>query len=121
MSPSTTGADSLSGAGGDDLLIGGGGADLLSGGTGQDTLRGGAAADTFIFATGFGQDRVSDFVAGTDVVDLGGLDTIISFDDLLADHATQVGRDVVIEGEGGDVLILQNVSLAALGADDFLF
>jgi Ca2+-binding RTX toxin-like protein len=115
------GADTLSGAAGDDQLNGSGRADALSGGTGNDTLRGGADADTFIFATGSDEHRVLDFVAGTDLVDLSGLDVITSFDDLVADHARQVGRDVVIEGEGGDVLILQNVSLSALGADDFLF
>jgi Ca2+-binding RTX toxin-like protein len=114
------GADSLSGGAGNDVLNGRDGADILSGGTGEDVLRGGAGVDTFVFATGFGSDTVADFLIGTDVVDLTGLDAITSFEDLLADHATQVGRNVWIEGDTGDILILNNVSLLALDSGDFL-
>jgi Ca2+-binding RTX toxin-like protein len=115
------GADTLIGAAGDDRLLGRDGADVLSGGTGQDSLRGGSGEDTFVFVSGFGKDTVLDFIAGTDVVDLAGFDAVTSFDDLLADHATQVGRNVLIEGDNGDLLVLRDVSLSTLTADDFLF
>ncbi len=114
------GADTLIGAAGDDRLVGQDGADVLSGGTGQDILRGGSGEDTFVFASGFGKDTVLDFVVGTDVVDLTGFDAVTSFDDLLADHATQVGQNVLIEGDNGDLLVLRDVSLSTLTADDFL-
>jgi Ca2+-binding RTX toxin-like protein len=116
-----SGNDTLNGAGGDDQLNGRGGIDLLSGGTGNDTLTGGAGADTFVFATGFETDVVQGFAAGTDQIDLSGLEVVTSYEDLVADHMVQVGSDVVITGENGDVLILVNVSLANLTADDFVF
>jgi Ca2+-binding RTX toxin-like protein len=115
------GADSLSGADGDDQLFGQDGNDILSGGTGSDLLRGGAGADTFIFATGFDRDVIADFTSGADLIDLRGLDTVGSLDDLLANHVRQVGSDVWIDGGAGDVVILRNLSVSVLGADDFLF
>jgi Ca2+-binding RTX toxin-like protein len=115
------GADSLSGDFGADRLIGGAGNDLLSGDQGADILIGGAGEDTFVFSTGFGRDRVDDFVDGSDVIDLRSLDAITSFDDLVANQLKQVGQNVWIEGDGLDTLILRNVSLSTLSSDDFLF
>jgi len=77
-------ANSLYGGGGNDTLSGGGGNDILTGGTGVDVLIGGDGADTFVFAAGdssaaSGQhDRISDFVSGTDHIDLSGFDAISS-------------------------------------------
>lgn len=85
------GNDSLNGGTGDDLLTGGDGADRLVGGDGNDTLRGGfdidvltggIGGDRFVFAArsdlqaaaGTGSERITDFVAGVDVIDLSGLD-----------------------------------------------
>jgi hypothetical protein len=64
------GSDALSGGGGNDGLKGGSGRDTLTGGTGNDTLtgesgndtlNGGLGADTFVFAGGFGVDKINDF------------------------------------------------------------
>ena len=74
----------LSGGGGDDTLIGGAGNDRLIGGSGVDNLTGGSSGDTFVFLLGdssaaSGQhDRITDFLSGTDRIDLSGFDAISS-------------------------------------------
>jgi serralysin len=73
----------LIGGAGNDTLIGGAGNDRLVGGTGVDTMTGGGGADTFVFLLGdspaSGQhDRITDFVSGTDHIDLSGIDAISS-------------------------------------------
>jgi serralysin len=74
----------LSGGGGADTLIGGAGNDWLIGGSGVDNLTGGNSGDTFVFLLGnssaaSGQhDRITDFVSGTDYIDLSGFDAISS-------------------------------------------
>ena len=72
----------LSGGGGNDTLIGGAGNDRLIGGSGVDNLTGGSGGDIFVFLLGnssaaSGQhDRITDFVSGTDDIDLSGFDAI---------------------------------------------
>ena len=65
------GNDSLQGDAGDDIILGGIGNDILSGGVGNDTLTGGAGSDIFAFK-GAGRDVVTDFVHGTDLLDISG-------------------------------------------------
>ncbi|MFM7273920.1 MAG: calcium-binding protein, partial [Gammaproteobacteria bacterium] len=66
------GDDTLFGAAGADRLEGGDGADVLRGGKGNDVLVGGAGADVFLFdaALAGNKDSVSDFVPGTDGLQL---------------------------------------------------
>ena len=64
-----SGADTLCGGDGDDTLIGGAGADELTGGTGADVFRY-APGDS---PTG-GADRITDFLSGTDKIDLSAID-----------------------------------------------
>ena len=68
-------ANVLSGLGGADKLAGGRGDDVLNGGQGDDMLSGGTGNDRFVFAPGFGDDRISDFGAGgaRDMIDLSAL------------------------------------------------
>jgi Ca2+-binding RTX toxin-like protein len=80
-------ANVLMGLGGNDTLNGGGGADTMIGGAGADTLTGGAGNDTFVFnATGDSSpaapDVVTDFLHGTDKIDLSAIDanTSLGFD-----------------------------------------
>jgi serralysin len=74
----------LSGGGGNDTLIGGAGNDRLIGGSGIDNLTGGGSGDTFVFLLGdssaaSGQhDRITDFLSGSDHIDLSGFDAISS-------------------------------------------
>ncbi|HEX8525889.1 M10 family metallopeptidase C-terminal domain-containing protein, partial [Allosphingosinicella sp.] len=64
------GHDSLSGGAGNDLIDGGAGRDILAGGTGSDTFR---FTSTSHSAPGAG-DRITDFVSGTDTIDLSQID-----------------------------------------------
>lgn len=66
----TTGNDILQGHNGDDVIEAGAGDDILRDGAGQDWLQGGAGADVFIFAADGETDRVMDFQAGVDRLDL---------------------------------------------------
>lgn len=111
-------ADSVDGGAGNDVIKGGSGHDVLAGGAGDDLLYGGSGNDAFVFAEGFGQDRIADF---------GGADVIQFEAGLFADFAAisaaaeQVGQDVVISLDADNALTLSNVALASLSADDFRF
>lgn len=77
-----------------DALVGGLGIDRLDGREGNDSLVGGAGADTFIFTGAPGNDRIIDYLGGTDKIDLSaygisaanittapsGTNTIVSID-----------------------------------------
>lgn len=63
----------LTGTRGDDVLTGGAGDDILAGGQGSDQMRGGAGEDVFVFDFADGKtDKILDFEAGTDMLDLSG-------------------------------------------------
>jgi large repetitive protein len=72
---------------GNDSLDGGSGVDRLYGGGGNDTLTGGAGADRFVFsmrgadnsAGHDGDDTITDFVVGTDVIVLTDLIDVTAF------------------------------------------
>ncbi|HHV64333.1 MAG TPA: hypothetical protein GXX46_04575 [Peptococcaceae bacterium] len=51
----------LSGLEGNDELRGGGGNNTLIGGAGDDVLYGGPGQDRFVFADGWGSDRIYDY------------------------------------------------------------
>jgi Ca2+-binding RTX toxin-like protein len=86
----SSGSDTLFGGGGADEIRGGGGGDEIQGDGGGDRLTGGDGADTFIFATiedcrpealnsngaKSVPDRILDFTAGTDRIDLSPIDAI---------------------------------------------
>ncbi len=99
----------------------------LNGSAGNDFLVGGTGNDTFVFNFGeSGHDVIQDFQvhgasAQGDVVHLEGF-ADHTFDQALADsHIAQSGADVVIF-DGTDIIAtLQNVSLASLHANDFMF
>ncbi|MCY3670794.1 MAG: hypothetical protein OXH14_06890 [Alphaproteobacteria bacterium] len=118
--------ETLFGGTGDDWIVGGEGSDRIVGGAGDDVLTGGdlmsddADPDTFVFAPGEGHDRITDFTCGEDIIDLSAFDGIGAFSDLTA---RQDGEDVVIDfsGNGGGSITLENVSLAELDEDDFVF
>jgi len=83
-------ADSLQGMAGDDTLKGGGGNDVMDGGAGNDT---------FVFAPGFGADRIVGFDAdarnGQDRLDISGLGIT----------AETFAANVIIEDLGRDTLV----------------
>ena len=114
------GKDTLLGRGGDDTLFGGAGDDELGGGAGYDTLTGGAGADTFVYNSGDGHDRITDFDDGEDRIDLSGFSGITDFSQL---SARQDGDNVVIEfpNHGDGSITLEDFNLSDLDANDFLF
>jgi Ca2+-binding RTX toxin-like protein len=103
------------------------GNDTIIGSSGNDVLIGGAGNDTFVFTFGTGgHDVIQDFQAhGTsaqgDFISLADFSDH-TFEQAIADgHIAQSGADVVISDGTNVVATLQNVSLASLHANDFLF
>ena len=133
--PGTPGVDNLVGGGdmdtllgfaGDDLLSGGADDDILVGGVGDDTLTGGGGADTFLYTDDdLGLDTITDFVLGTDTIDIDGLVQGLGGDlSMKADtdiHFGVVGGNTIIkvdaDGDGtldaGFSITLSGVSLSS--------
>ena len=100
--------------------VGGGGHDIIEGGVADDTMTGGAGMDDFVFRPGHGDDTITDFTNGDDVIDLTAFTGITAFADLTA---TQEGANVKIDlsSQGGGTITLENFTLGDLDAEDFLF
>jgi Ca2+-binding RTX toxin-like protein len=116
------GNDMCIGTEGADNINAGAGNDILLGLAGNDILTGGAGNDRFVFTHGAGADTITDFVAGAgtdDVIELRDMG-IASFTDVMS-HATQSGANVVLDLSFGDLITLNNVTIAQLHADDFMF
>jgi Ca2+-binding RTX toxin-like protein len=126
----TTGGDTINGLGGNDTILGLAGSDKLLGGDGNDTLRGGAGADTltggagadlFLFETGGNNDKILDFVSGTDKIDLHLLSGVTSADikTALSNGNTVVSVDANHDGRADFTITLTGVSHVDTG--DFIF
>ncbi|MDX2159555.1 MAG: Ig-like domain-containing protein [Hyphomicrobiaceae bacterium] len=115
------GNDLMFGGAGNDNLSGGNGADWLEGGIGNDTLNGGGGSDQFAFFAGFGTDTISRGGFGDTA---GDQDLLVFSSAVFADYAavqaamTTVAAGVAITS-GTNVLTIQGVTVASLGADDF--
>lgn len=104
--------------------------DVLYSFRGNDTLNGGAGTDRFVFdrdidgalAPSIGNDTVTGFVAGVDLIDLSGLESA-SFDTFAEVYAasSQVGANTVINFGSLGTITLQDVTRTALAEDDFIF
>jgi serralysin len=121
------GEDELKGGGGDDLLrgggagdrlIGGGGDDRLLGGAGGDRYTGGGGADTFVLANGTGHDRITDFHAGEDRLDLSSFG-FSSFADVRS-AARNTSGGLSIELDEDDSLLLKGVRKGDLDEGDVI-
>ncbi|MEQ8733484.1 MAG: Calx-beta domain-containing protein [Rhodospirillaceae bacterium] len=104
------GNDTLSGAGGNDLLLGGDGDDVLSGGAGDDRLIGGLGTDTADYSNDIA-GVVVDLANGTATDGSGGMDTLISIENVIGsdfdDVFTGNSRDnVFVGGAGADTFVL---------------
>ena len=84
-------------------LRGNDGNDTLVGGAGNDVLYGGAGADRFVFADGFGKDRIADFGRG-DTIDL----IAYTLDGLPV--VTDTGNDVLIDLGSGNTILLAGIN-----------
>ena len=112
-----TGSDSanwLLGNGGNDTLNGKGGNDVLFG----DLLGGPFGNDTFVFDGVVGKDVIGDFHHGEDQIRLIGSYT--SFTQVQAAFS-QSGSDGAIDLGGGNLIVLQGVTMSTLTASDFIF
>ncbi|KMW57776.1 Alkaline phosphatase [Candidatus Rhodobacter oscarellae] len=124
--------DTVSGGAGDDLLIGGTGDDLLVGWLDDDTLDGGAGNDVmngeqgndvFMFFDGHGDDIILGFEANNDLEDinLAGISAITDLNDLVSNHMSQQGADVVIDTGSGSITLAGVQMGDLLDGNDFIF
>jgi Ca2+-binding RTX toxin-like protein len=127
--------DNLLGDGGNDFITGGNGDDLLRGGDGNDVLRSGNGNDTLggefgndslyggqgadIFVIGDGQDKIFDFVDGSDQILLANG---ITFEDLSITASTSSGSGTTISTSSGDVIAdLVGIDPSLIASEDFSF
>jgi Domain of unknown function (DUF5801)/RTX calcium-binding nonapeptide repeat (4 copies) len=123
------GADVLIGGLGDDTLIGGDGSDILKGGAGVNTLTGGTGSDEFYFDASAldGADTITDFISGTDMVDLTDLFTVDTAGGQTIGNYVQVtaagALQVDIDGSGGAATMttIINVTGATTGTVNILY
>ena len=83
--------DVLTGGTGNDQLFGGAGNDVLAGGKGADILTGGTGADTFRLSGDVKTDHITDFLSGTDRIELDNalFKALLTEGQLAADQFTQ--------------------------------
>ncbi len=134
------GDDMLRGANGGDAVLGGAGKDVLHGDNGNDTLWGGAGndkiygtadndnlwgeadRDTFIFAVGFGSDRVKDFADNIDQLRLddaiwGGGKTAAQ---VVAAFASVVDGNTLFNFGGGQKITVSGVTDTSVFLNDIV-
>ena len=115
------GKDDLFGNQGDDVLNGGGAADTLTGGRGNDTLTGGDGPDRFIFSLQNGNDIITDFEDGSDLLDFSAFNIASGADLKTGGTDTAAGYliDLSTFGGSGSVLI-QGITEADIGPADLI-
>ncbi|MEO1522357.1 MAG: calcium-binding protein, partial [Cyanobacteria bacterium J06633_2] len=106
------GDDLLRGGSGDDRLIGGNGDDRLIGGRGDDVIITNSGRDRIVIGRNDGFDRVVDFRDNRDTIQLRG----IRFGQLSIE---QQGNDVLIRTDNQNLLLLEDINVAQIGASDF--
>jgi hypothetical protein len=78
--------------------------------------------DAFVFGKRFGHDVVVNFQAGAGAGDVLQLNRVVFKDwSSILQSAKQSGNDVIITAEKDNSLILKNLMLSNLSADDFRF
>jgi serralysin len=120
------GHDSMHGGEGNDFLYGHTGADYLDGGAGEDfiggnghgqILYGASGRDTFWIVSTANDCTIMDFTSDEQIQLYNS--PFASFSELMS-SAYESGNDTVI-AKGGFRLILNDISLSSLAADDFAF
>ena len=97
-------------------IVGTSGNDILEGTKDGDLFIGGEGADTFVLDyKDFGNDMISDFENGIDLIDMSKTD--LSFNDLTV---SVVEGDTVIDDGMGNSIILLGVT-SGIDQDDFIF
>ena len=104
---------------GNDTLLNSNSDDLnITGGAGDDVLTGGSGVNTYSFDLGSGQDTITDFEIGQDILDLSAY--LDSADSSAFGFATQVGSDTLIDFGNDNSITLNDVAVEDLTADSFI-
>ncbi|UPK37904.1 hypothetical protein IVB18_11715 [Bradyrhizobium sp. 186] len=111
-------ADVISGDAGNNTLDGQAGNDVIQGRGGADTLIGGAGADHFVFAavsesTVVSHDTISDFVHGTDLIDISGIAGATTVQGLIAGSTQVAAHSIAWIQSGADTFVYVNSSAVA--------
>ncbi|WP_413168053.1 transporter substrate-binding domain-containing protein [Capilliphycus salinus ALCB114379] len=107
------GDDTLGGGEGNDFLRGDDGNDLLVGVEGADTLAGGKGSDRFVVASGMGEDLITDFTDGEDIIVLdGGL----TFEQLTL---TQENGSTLVQLNSQLLATLEGVEVGLITSENF--
>jgi Ca2+-binding RTX toxin-like protein len=114
-------ANVLTGNSAANTLNGAGGNDTLNGGLGNDTLTGGAGRDVFMFGdVTSGADRITDFVSGTDKINLHALGITAA-----QVHTAVSGTNLVIsvdaDHNGTNDFSITLVGVTHIAASDYIF
>jgi Ca2+-binding RTX toxin-like protein len=105
-----------------DMLIGNEGNNCIYGGGGADTMTGGGGSDRFVFAPGFGKDKIEDFDAkpagGQDFLDISAFK--VTADDFRSRVTiTDAGADTLVTIHGGpNQTILLDQAILLTGVND---
>ena len=100
----------ITGTNDSEYLIGFSGDDTLTGLAGNDTFVGGEGNDQFIFATGSGDDIITDFQVGEDIIVLEGGLTITGITEKTYDNIYYQRIDSIVTFSSGDQVTLYNVA-----------
>jgi hypothetical protein len=132
-----SGSDTIYGGNDDDTIYGGSGNDVLRGGAGNDHIRGdsgnntieggegddslysGTGNDTFVIRDGHGNDTITWFDTGNDIIAFD-MAEISGFQDVV-DRMETVGNDTVITFDNGDVLQIKDIQSSLLSASNFAY
>ncbi len=107
----------IRGTSGNDTMSGSAWNDMVAGGAGNDVMSGGSGNDTFVFRADLGQDVITDFTTGGDVLEFRDGIFVDAAAALAA--ATASGNDTLITIDANNGVLLQNVTLANLHTTDF--
>ena len=104
---------------GNDTLLNSNSDDLnITGGAGDNVLTGGSGVNTYSFDLGSGQDTITDFEIGQDILDLSAY--LDSADGSAFGFATQVGSDTLIDFGNDNSITLNDVAVGDLTTDSFI-
>lgn len=114
-----SGNDNITGGADADSIVGGSGADTISGGSGADTITGGAGndaitlgdgTDTIIFsaASTNGADTVTDYVLGTDILNVTALMTSGSLGNSVSTTTITLASTAALQNEGTSIALASN-------------
>ncbi len=109
------GDDKLIGGKGNDELDGGKGDDIINGGKGTDVLTGGLGADVFVFANGDGNNTITDFEDGVDMIEINA-SANAQGSLIVASHA-----DGALLTFGNVTVLIEDVSYTDITLDDITF